>query len=45
MGESKGIVFMLLLFTFHFSLFTAAEAKVYIDITSPSSKKLPDRDL
>ncbi len=37
----KGIIFMFLLFTFHFSLFTAAEAKVYIDITSPSSKKLP----
>jgi len=30
-----------LLFTIHFSLFTAAEAKVYVDITSPEVKKLP----
>jgi TolB protein len=30
-----------LLFTLHFSLFTASEAKVYIDITSPLAKKLP----
>jgi TolB protein len=39
----KGISFMLLIFTFYLSLFTgsAVEAKVYIDITSPSSRKLP----
>jgi len=38
----KGIVFMLLLLTIYYSLFTiSAEAKVYIDITAPSSKKLP----
>ena len=30
-----------LLFTIHCSLFTAAEAKVYVDITSPEVKKLP----
>ena len=32
---------LFLLLTLHSSLFTAAEAKVYIDITSPSAKKLP----
>lgn len=32
---------LFILFTFHFSLFTAAEAEVYIDITSPAIKKLP----
>lgn len=38
----KNIVFMLLLLTIYYSLFSvSAEAKVYIDITSPSSKKLP----
>jgi TolB protein len=30
-----------LLFIFHFSLLTVAEAKVYIDISSPAVKKLP----
>ena len=39
-ARGKGIVFVLLLFTFYLSLFTPVEAKVYIDITSPSSKKL-----
>ena len=37
----KVLIFVLLLFTIHFSLFTFAEAKVYIDITSPVLKKLP----
>jgi hypothetical protein len=37
----KIIFIVLLLFTFHLSLFTSVEAKVYIDITSPSSRKLP----
>ena len=32
---------LFLLFTIHCSLFTAAEAKIYIDITSPAIKKLP----
>jgi TolB protein len=36
-----GIVHILLLLTFFSSLFTAVEAKVYIDITSPLAKKLP----
>ncbi|PKL48738.1 MAG: hypothetical protein CVV37_07895, partial [Nitrospira bacterium HGW-Nitrospira-1] len=40
-SKFKIIFFILALFTFHFSLFTAVEAKIYIDITSPSSKKLP----
>ncbi len=34
------LLFVFLLFTFHFSLFTC-EAKVYIDISSPAFKKLP----
>lgn len=37
----KIIFFIILLFTFYFSFFTYADAKIYIDITSPSSKKLP----
>jgi TolB protein len=32
---------MFSLFTLHCSLFTVADAKVYIDITSPASRKLP----
>jgi TolB protein len=41
-AKGKSIVFMLLLIMSYYSLFTvSAEAKVYIDITSPSSKKLP----
>ncbi len=39
--KCKIIFFIVILFTFHFSLFTFADAKIYIDITSPSSKKLP----
>jgi TolB protein len=35
------IVFFFSLLTIHYSLFTAAEAKIYIDITSPAIKKLP----
>ncbi|MBI5188451.1 MAG: Tol-Pal system beta propeller repeat protein TolB [Nitrospirae bacterium] len=35
------IFFCFSLFTFHFSLFTSLEAKVYIDINSPAFKKLP----
>ncbi|MEW6003277.1 MAG: Tol-Pal system beta propeller repeat protein TolB [Nitrospirota bacterium] len=34
-------ILILLLFTFHCSLFTVSEAKVYIDISSPASKQLP----
>lgn len=37
----KSILCALVLLTFASSLFTAVEAKVYIDITSPSAKKLP----
>ena len=37
----RKIVLFLLLFTFYFSLFTFAEAKVYIDISSPAVKKVP----
>ena len=40
-AKCKIIFFILVFFIFHFSFFTAAEAKIYIDITSPSSKKLP----
>ena len=40
--RTKCIIVMFLLFTIHYSLFTVgAEAKIYIDITAPSSKKLP----
>lgn len=38
---SRVVIYAVLLFTFHFSPFSAIEAKVYIDITSPSTKKLP----
>lgn len=34
-------IILMVFFVFHFSLFTAADAKIYIDITSPSSRKLP----
>jgi TolB protein len=34
-------ILLLLLFTIHYSLFTIAEAKVYIDVSSPAFKKLP----
>ncbi len=37
----KILIFLCSLFTFHFSLFTASHAKVYIDITSPAFRKLP----
>ena len=37
----KNIFFIIVLLTFNFSFFTVADAKIYIDITSPSSKKLP----
>ncbi len=37
----RRMCFFLLLFTVHVSLFTSAEAKIYIDITSPSAKKVP----
>jgi len=40
-SKFKFIFIVLLLFTFHLSLFTVVDAKVYIDITSPSSRKLP----
>lgn len=39
--KCKIIIYIIWLFTFYFSLLTATEAKVYIDITSPSSMKLP----
>ncbi len=40
--KGKIFVFLFLLFAIHCSLFTVdAEAKIYIDITSPSAKKLP----
>ncbi len=35
------IVFFCSLFTFHSSLFTVSDAKVYIDISSPAFRKLP----
>jgi len=38
---SRVVFNVVLLLTLHSSLFTAAQAKVYIDITSPSAKKLP----
>ena len=41
MACSRVLFYAVLLFTLHSSLFTAVEAKVYIDITSPSAKKLP----
>jgi TolB protein len=37
----KITVLIISLFTFFFSLFTFAHAKVYIDITSPTVKKMP----
>lgn len=37
----QAIFLLTLLITFCVSLFTAVEARVYIDITSPSAKKLP----
>jgi TolB protein len=41
-AKCKIIFITLLLFSIYFSVFTvSAEAKVYIDITSPSSKKVP----
>ncbi len=40
-SKIKIIVFILLLFTIHCSLFTYAHAKVYIDITAPALRKLP----
>jgi hypothetical protein len=40
--KQKFLFLALLLFTIHYSLFTSvAEAKVYIDITSPAFTKLP----
>ncbi|MBI5075096.1 MAG: Tol-Pal system beta propeller repeat protein TolB [Nitrospirae bacterium] len=41
MAWSGTILYAALLLTLHASLFTVAEARVYIDITSPSAKKLP----
>ncbi len=38
---SISVRLFLALLTFHLSLLTAAEAKIYIDITSPSAKKVP----
>jgi len=40
-AKSKIIFFIIVFFIFHSSFSTAAQAKIYIDITSPSSKKLP----
>jgi TolB protein len=41
-GSKLRIIFFLVaLFTFHFSLFTPAGAKIYIDITSPAAMKVP----
>ena len=40
-SKFKKILNFLFIFAIHCSLITAAEAKIYIDITSPSSKKLP----
>ncbi|MDA8432333.1 MAG: Tol-Pal system beta propeller repeat protein TolB [Nitrospiraceae bacterium] len=37
----RRVFFIFLLFTFHLSLFTAVQAKVYIDITSPAAAKVP----
>jgi len=37
----KNVFILILIVTLHCALFTTADAKVYIDITSPSSKKLP----
>lgn len=37
----RKFLFIFLLFAFCFSLFTFAEAKIYIDITNPSAKKVP----
>ncbi len=37
----KVVMFFCALFTFHFSLFTFSEGKVYIDISSPAFRKLP----
>ncbi|OGW32111.1 MAG: Tol-Pal system beta propeller repeat protein TolB [Nitrospirae bacterium GWC2_42_7] len=39
--KQKFLFLALLLFTIHCLLFTVAEAKVYIDITSPAFNKLP----
>ncbi len=41
MAWSNVVIYSVLLLTLYASLFTVAEAKVYIDITSPSTKKLP----
>ena len=41
MAWSRVLLYAVLLLTLHASLFTAVEAKVYIDITSPLAKKLP----
>lgn len=41
MTWSRVVLYTALLLTLHALLFTAVEAKVYIDITSPSTKKLP----
>ncbi len=40
-SKFKNILLLLFIFAVLFSLCTAAEAKIYIDITSPSTKKLP----
>ncbi|MFI5294788.1 MAG: Tol-Pal system beta propeller repeat protein TolB [Thermodesulfovibrionales bacterium] len=37
----RNMWFFFALFTIYFSLFTSSEAKIYIDITSPSAKKVP----
>ncbi len=37
----KRLVFIFFLFTLFFSLFTSAEAKIYIDITSPAAMQVP----
>lgn len=41
MAWSRAGMYAVLLLTFYASFFTAVEAKIYIDITSPSAKKLP----
>lgn len=41
MAWSRVVRYVVLLLTLYASLFTAVEAKVYIDITSPAAKKLP----
>lgn len=40
-STSNRLLFLFVLFVIYCSLFTVAEAKIYIDITSPSFRKLP----